>query len=160
MTTDGPTIPTIRTDRGEWLRWDLARSLSTEVSSIREELADLQERFSRVMRDVRRLPGGEFQYQRIDAYPGTRLDRDMGAGVDADGWLAEVAEFLEGLTEAALDEETPAERRAALIHAMEGGTAAPEDFGLDDATDCDGFSGGNAWGPCAECGRRLEDHDA
>jgi hypothetical protein len=56
--------------------------------------------------------------------------------------------------------ETPAERRAALMHAMEGGTAAPEDFGLDDATGCDGFTGGNAWGPCATCGKRLEDHDA
>ncbi len=157
MSIDGPTIPTIRTDRGEWLRWDLARSLVSEVSTIREELADLQERFSRVMRDVRRLPGGEFQYQRIDAYPGTRLDRDMGAGVDADGWLAEVAEFLEGLTEPALDDETPAERRAALMHAMEGAYAAPEDFGL---IDCDGFAGGNAWGPCTRCGKRLEDHDA
>ena len=118
MTTDGPTMPTIRTDRGEWLRWDLARSLATEVSSIREELADLQERFSRVMRDVRRLPGGEMTWQRIDAYPGTRLDRDMGAGVDADGWLGEVAEFLEALTEATL------------------------------APGCDGFAGENAWGPC------------
>ena len=159
MTTHGPTIPTIPTDRGEWLRWDLARSLATEVSTIREELAGLQERFSRVMRDVRRLPGGEFQYQRIDAYPGTRLDRDMGAGVDADGWLAEVAEFLEGLTEPAVGDEAPAERRAALMHAMEGGTAAPEDFDMDEV-DCDGFTGENAWGACAKCGRRLEDHAA
>jgi hypothetical protein len=58
------------------------------------------------------------------------------------------------------DPETPAERRAALMSAMEGGYAAPEDFGLDDATDCDGFAGENAWAACAECGRRLEDHDA
>ena len=119
--------PTIQTDRGEWLRWDLARSLADDVTAIREELAELQERFERVMRDVRHLPGGEMTWQRIDAYPGTRLDRDMGAGVGADGWPAEVAEFLEGLT---------------------------------DATGCDGFVGGNAWGACAECGRRLEDHTA
>jgi hypothetical protein len=26
--------------------------------------------------------------------------------------------------------------------------------------DCDGFTGGNAWGACAKCGRRLEDHTA
>jgi len=26
--------------------------------------------------------------------------------------------------------------------------------------DCDGFVGGNAWGACARCGRRLEDHGA
>jgi hypothetical protein len=58
------------------------------------------------------------------------------------------------------DRETPAERRAALMSAMEGGYAAPEDFALIDATDCDGFTGANAWGPCAECGRRLEDHTA
>ena len=50
--------PTIRTDRGEWLRWDLARSLADDVTAIREELAELQERFERVMRDVRHLPGG------------------------------------------------------------------------------------------------------
>ncbi len=47
------------------------------------------------MQDVRRLPGGDWLYQRVDAYPGVRLDRDMGAGQDADGWLAEVAMFLE-----------------------------------------------------------------
>ncbi len=48
------------------------------------------------MQDVRRLPGGDWLYQRVDAYPGVRLDRDMGAGQDADAWLAEVAAFLEG----------------------------------------------------------------
>ena len=52
------------------------------------------------MDDVRRLPGGEMTWQRVDAYPGTRLDRDMGAGQDADGWIGEVAEFPEGLTDA------------------------------------------------------------
>lgn len=70
--------------------------LATEVADIREELAELQDRFSRVMADVRRLPGGDWLYHRIDAYPGIRLDRDMGAGQDADAWLAEVADFLEG----------------------------------------------------------------
>lgn len=70
--------------------------LATEVADIREALADLRERFARVMGDVRRLPGGDWLYHRIDAYPGVRLDRDMGAGQDADGWLAEAAVFLEG----------------------------------------------------------------
>lgn len=70
--------------------------LATEVEDIREQLGDLQERFHRVMQDVRQLPGGDWLYHRIDAYPGVRLDRDMGAGQDADGWLAEVAAFLEG----------------------------------------------------------------
>lgn len=70
--------------------------LSTEVEEIREQLGELQERFHRVMEDVRGLPGGDWLYHRIDAYPGVRLDRDMGAGQGADGWLAEVAAFLEG----------------------------------------------------------------
>lgn len=69
--------------------------LAAEVEDIRTELAALQERFAQVMDEVRHLPGGEMVWQRIDAYPGIRLDRDMGAGVGADGWLAEVADFLE-----------------------------------------------------------------
>jgi hypothetical protein len=75
---------------------DRRTELASEVADIREELAELQTRFERVMQDVRRLPGGDWLYQRVDAYPGVRLDRDMGAGQDADGWLAEVAAFLEG----------------------------------------------------------------
>lgn len=75
---------------------DHADYLATEVADIRETLAELHERFGRVMEDVRRLPGGDWLYRRVDAYPGVRLDRDMGAGQDADGWLAEVAAFLEG----------------------------------------------------------------
>jgi hypothetical protein len=69
--------------------------LATEVADIRDELAQLQERFRQVMTGVRGLPGGDWLYQRIDAYPGVRLDRVMGAGQNADAWLAEVAEFLE-----------------------------------------------------------------
>jgi len=70
--------------------------LAVEIADIREALTELQDRFSRVMHDVRGLPGGDWLYHRIDAYPGVRLDRDMGAGQDADAWLAEVAAFLEG----------------------------------------------------------------
>jgi len=70
--------------------------LATEVADMREALGELQERFAHVMADVRRLPGGDWLYHRIDAYPGVRLDRDMGAGQDADAWMAEVADFLEG----------------------------------------------------------------
>jgi hypothetical protein len=66
------------------------------VRDPRPDLDELQTRFERVMQDVRQLPGGDWLYQRVDAYPGIRLDRDMGAGKDADGWLAEVAAFLEG----------------------------------------------------------------
>ena len=44
------------------------------------------------MREVRGLPGGQWLYDRVDAYHGLALGRDMGAGKDADGWLAEVDE--------------------------------------------------------------------
>jgi len=92
-------IRTITTERGTWLQHDLAASLATEVDDIREELRELQTRFERIMADVRRLPGGQWLHDRVDAYPGVRLDRDMGAGLDADGWLAEVATFLAPLGE-------------------------------------------------------------
>ncbi len=66
-----------------------------ELADIAEDLEELQTRFERVMGDVRRLPGGEWQYQRVDAYPGVRLDRDMGAGSSALDWIEEVGTFLE-----------------------------------------------------------------
>jgi hypothetical protein len=68
---------------------------------------DLQDRIEQVMRDARHLPGGDFLYHRVDAYPGIRFDRDMGTGQDADGWLAEVGAFLEALTDprASLDDD-------------------------------------------------------
>ncbi len=66
-----------------------------ELADIAEGLEELQARFERVMGDVRRLPGGEWQYERVDAYPGTRLDRDMGAGKGPSEWIEEVGTFLE-----------------------------------------------------------------
>ncbi len=69
--------------------------LATEVADIRDELAALQTRFERVMQDVRHLPGGDWLYQRVDAYPGIRLDRDMGAGKGPTEWIEEVGTFLE-----------------------------------------------------------------
>ncbi len=77
--------------------------LAAEVADIREQLAELQSRFQRLMRETRHLPGGDWLYQRVDAYPGIRLDRDMGAGQNADGWLAEVAAFLDGEGDAAAE---------------------------------------------------------
>jgi hypothetical protein len=49
-------------------------------------------------REVRRLD--EWQYQRVDAYPGWEGTRDVGAGVDMSGWLDEVEQFLDGQDEA------------------------------------------------------------
>jgi hypothetical protein len=88
--------------------------------------------------------------------------RELSA--DAIGYLGDgrlacvVVQACEARRQAdAEDPETPAERRAALMSAIDGGYAAPEDFGLDD---CDAFTGGNAWGPSAECGKCLEDQEA
>ena len=71
-----------------------------EIADVRERLEALQARFYEVMSEVRELPGGQRVRDRVDAYPGLRLDRDMGAGSDADGWLAEVGDFLEDRGEA------------------------------------------------------------
>jgi hypothetical protein len=75
--------------------------LAGELADIRDRLEELQLRFERVMQDVRALPGGEHQYARVDAYPGTRLDRDMGAGKGALEWIEEVGTFLEELVDGA-----------------------------------------------------------
>jgi len=75
-----------------WLHSDQAIRLGREIADLREELREVQERFAMAMREVRGLPGGQWLYDRVDAYPGLALGRDMGAGKDADGWLAEVDE--------------------------------------------------------------------
>ena len=73
-----------------------AIDLGAEVADFREELAELQTRIERVVgQAARHLPGGDHLYHRIEAYPGLRFDRDMGAGVGPDGWLQEIADFLE-----------------------------------------------------------------
>ncbi|CAN5560048.1 hypothetical protein BH23CHL8_BH23CHL8_31920 [soil metagenome] len=66
-----------------------------ELADIAEGLEELLARFERVMGDVRRLPGGEGQFARVDAYPGIRLDRDMGVGKGPSEWIEEVGTFLE-----------------------------------------------------------------
>ena len=69
--------------------------LIDEIEAIRDELVALQGRFADVMREVRDLAGGDWLYERVDAYPGIRLDRDMGAGKNAEDWISEVGDFLE-----------------------------------------------------------------
>jgi hypothetical protein len=81
---------------------DRAIGLEQEIEDIRAGLAELQGRFERVMRDVRHLPGGQWLSEQVDAYPGIRLDRDMGAGKGADGWIEEVAGFLQEAADAAV----------------------------------------------------------
>jgi hypothetical protein len=63
-----------------------------------EEAREHYEAFCDAMRalgrEVRRLD--EWQYQRVDAYPGWAGTRDVGAGVDMAGWLDEIERFLDG----------------------------------------------------------------
>ncbi len=54
---------------------------AAEVADIRKELAELQTGIERVLGQARHLPEGDHLYHRIEAYPGLRFDRDMGAGV-------------------------------------------------------------------------------
>lgn len=53
--------------------------------------------------EVRRLD--EWQYQRVDAYPGWDGTRDVGAGVDMAGRLDEIERFLDGQDEGAEPQE-------------------------------------------------------
>jgi hypothetical protein len=85
----------ITVDPGDAIDRDHVGVLAGELADIRDGLEELQARFERVMQDVRALPGGELQWQRVDAYPGTRLDRDMGAGKGPIEWIEEVGTFLE-----------------------------------------------------------------
>lgn len=71
-------------------------ALSEEAHDIADDLEALQDRFAALMRDVRRFPGGQLAYDRVDAYPGIRLDREMGLDRDALAWVALVAGFLDG----------------------------------------------------------------
>ena len=48
--------------------------------------------------EVRQLD--EWQWQRVDAYPGWEGTRDVGAGVDMTGWLDEIERFLDGREDA------------------------------------------------------------
>jgi hypothetical protein len=90
----------ITVDPGDVVDREHVGFLVGELADIRDGLEELQARFERVMQDVRALPGGELRWQRIDAYPGTRLDRDMGAGKSAVDWIEEVGTFLEQLADA------------------------------------------------------------
>ena len=100
-------------------RTEMARA---HLEAAREHYEAFCEAMHALGLEVRRLD--EWQWQRVDAYPGWEGSRDVGGGVDMSGWLDEIERFLDG---------------------------------QDDG--CTGFAGENAWGPCARCGRRLEDHE-
>ena len=66
-----------------------------------EEAREHHEAFCESMRalghEVRRLD--EWQWHRVDAYPGWEGTRDVGAGVGMTGWLDEIEAFLDGQDE-------------------------------------------------------------
>jgi hypothetical protein len=86
--------------------------------------------------------------------PRWEVRRDDGQGWDtatvkadrrAEGWPAEIT--------LSAPSRLTSRQAIALAEALLAAAGA-------DATDCHGFVGGNAWGACAKCGRRLEDHAA
>ena len=73
---------------------ETARDLLEESREHYEAFCDAMRALGR---EVRRLD--EWQYQRVDAYPGWEGTRDVGAGVDMTGWLDEIERFLDGQDE-------------------------------------------------------------
>lgn len=83
MTTQTPND--IRSD-------DAAEALEL-LNEAREAYEEFAAKWSAVGESVRRL--NDWQYQRVDAYPGWSGTRDVGAGVDMFGWMEEVEHFLD-----------------------------------------------------------------
>ena len=99
------------------------------LAEAREHYEAFQESMRALGREVRQLD--EWQWQRVDAYPGWDGTRDVGAGVDMVGWLDEIERFLDGQDEeddsepeASSDEWTP----GAVADGM-GSWVAPRDPG-------------------------------
>jgi len=86
------------------------------LEEAREHYEMFQESMRALGREVRRLD--EWQYQRVDAYPGWEGTRDVGAGVDMAGWLDEIEAFLDGQDEGS-DEDGPGDAPDPVAHADE-----------------------------------------
>jgi len=69
------------------------------LEEAREHYEAFQDAMRTLGREVRRLD--EWQWHRVDAYPGWEGARDVGAGVDMTGWLDEIERFLDGQEEEA-----------------------------------------------------------
>lgn len=59
----------------------------------REALEALQFHMRELGEWVRQIDPGE--YERVDAYPGWNVTRDMGCGTDLEGWLTEIEESID-----------------------------------------------------------------
>ena len=141
-------------------RRDAERAAKREADAIRLEAARVEAHeldaivWTAVRADEQTLDGWDGAAPIYRDVPRWEIRRDDGAGWDtatvkvdrrAEGWPAEIT----------LSAPSRLTRRQAigLAEALLAAAGA-------DATDCDGFVGGNAWGACASCGRRLEDHTA
>jgi hypothetical protein len=76
-------------------RTEMARA---HLDEAREHYEAFCEAMRALGREVRALD--EWQWQRVDAYPGWDGSRDVGGGIDMLGWLAEIATFLDGQDDA------------------------------------------------------------
>ena len=141
-------------------RRDAERAAKREADAVRVEAARVEAHeldvvaWSAIRADEQTLETWTTDGPVYRAVPRWEVRREDGQGWDtatvkadrrADGWPAEIT----------LSAPSRLTRRQAIALAeallAAAGAEAPE---------CDGFTGGNAWGACAECGKRLEDHTA
>lgn len=142
------------------VRRDAERAAKREQDAIRMEAARVEAHeldavaWSAVRADEQTLDGWDGAAPIYRPVARWEMRREDGAGWDTatvkadrrdEGWPAEIT----------LSAPSRLTRRQAIALAEALLAAAGAD-----AIDCDGFVGGNAWGACAECGRRLEDHSA
>jgi hypothetical protein len=76
---------------------DTTETAREHLDEAREHYEAFQEAMRALGREVRRLD--EWQWDRVDAYPGWEGTRDVGGGVDMAGWLDEIEAFLDGQDE-------------------------------------------------------------
>ena len=141
-------------------RRDAERAAKREQDAVRMEAARLEAHeldavaWTPVRADEQTLDGWDGAAPIYRDVPRWEVRRDDGQGWDtatvkadrrAEGWPVEIT----------LSAPSRLTRRQAIALAEALLAAAGTD-----ATECDGFTGGNAWGACARCGRRLEDHAA
>jgi hypothetical protein len=141
-------------------RRDAERAAKREADAIRMEAARVEAHeldavaWTAVRADEQALETWTVDGPVYRAVPRWEIHREDGQGWDTatvkadrrtDGWPVEIT----------LSAPSRLTRKQAIALAEALLAAA----GMD-ATECDGFTGGNAWGACARCGRRLEDHAA
>lgn len=73
------------------------------LEEAKEAYEKFQEAWRQVGSAVRRID--DLQWNRVDAYPGWNGTRDVGAGVDMAGWMAEVEETLQDEIDGAHDQD-------------------------------------------------------